>query len=87
MSYLITNHEQRKIVLDEETETDKNLRKCTLINLLFLVSLIATFESAMLIGFGIYHFRRIDQADCYASVDSDLPSSIRIIDTQTNVSF
>ena len=79
--------EDRRSKFDQETVNDKRIRKCTMINILFLLIIYVFYKIIILGAFGYYNFRNVDRGDCYASSNSDLPSSKREDDSYIDVTW
>ncbi len=58
--------EKRREQYNQESENDRRLRKCTMIDILILIFLFGLFKIFALIGNGYFTFRRVDRPDCFS---------------------
>ena len=49
-----------------------------MINIIILLLIIALYKIFVLVGCGYYTFRKVDRPDCFASEESEKPTSKRI---------
>jgi hypothetical protein len=81
---LDVSREKNKFV-NQDTINDRFIRKCTMINIIILLLIIALYKIFVLVGCGYYTFRKVDRPDCYASEESEKPTSKRIEESDKNV--
>ena len=62
----LSRGEKRRERYDQESESDRRIRKWTMINILIFLFLFGLFKIFALFGNGYYTFRRVDRADCYS---------------------